>query len=193
MRILMACLATAALAATSLVAQGRMGPRDGSRTPNFDAVKAALNISDAQLAAIQQNNEASRDRVKAVFEETAAKREQMQAELESANPNPTTIGQLMLDARANHEKIAAIRAEVREQNLAGLDEQQKAALQALVDAEKRDPALREAAMLNLIEGKGGPGPGMGPGMGPGGPGGGPGMGGRPHGPRGGGFGGGPRS
>lgn len=179
MRILMACLATAALAATSLAAQGRMGPRDGFRTPSFDAVKAALSLSDSQVAAIQQNNEASREQVKTIFEESAAKREQMQAELESANPNPTTIGQLMLDARASHEKIEAIRAEVRERNLAGLDEQQKAALKALVDAEKRSAALHEAAMLNLVEGIGGPG-------------GGPGMERRPHGPRRGGFGGGPR-
>lgn len=165
MRILTACMATA-LAATTLAAQGRMGPRDGSWTPTFDEVKTALNLGDSQLAAIQQNNEASREQVKTILDEAKQTHEALQTEMQSANPNPTTVGQLMLDARAAREQVKAIRDETREKNLAVLDETQKAALAELQDGE-RSPALREAAFLNLIEGRGGPGPGMGgPRMGP---------------------------
>ena len=173
-RILMACMATA-LAATTLAAQGRMGPRDRSRTPTFDEVKAALNLNDSQLAAIQENNTATREQVRAIFTEVKEKREALDAELESANPNPATVGQLMIDSRAAQERVKELHESAREQNLTVLDETQKAALAELQD-EKRSAALREASMLNLVEGRGGPG-----------------MDGRHRGPRGGGpRGGGPR-
>ena len=189
MRILTACMVTA-LAATTLMAQGRMGPRDGSRTPSFDEVKAALNLNDSQLAAIQQNNQAAREQVRAIHDQSKEKHEALKAEMEAANPNPTTVGQLMLDARASRDQVKAIHDQTREQNLAVLDETQKTALAELEG--ERSPALRQAAMLNLIEGRGGPG--MGRGDGRRGPGmGGPGIDGPRQGPRGGGFRGGPRS
>ena len=179
MRILTVCLATA-MAATTLLAQGRPGRGDGSRTPNLDAVTEALNLNDSQLAAIQQNNRALREQVRAIMQEAHDKRQALDTELESENPNPTIIGQMMLDARASHEKAGELKSATREQNVGVLDAQQQAALTALQEAD-RSPALRQAGMLNLIEG----GPGRG---GPGGPG----MKGRGHGPRGGRDGGGPR-
>ena len=150
MRILTMCLATA-MAATALLAQGPRGPRDGSRAPSFDEVKEALSLTDTQLATIQQNNQASREQMRAVFEEAKEKREALKTEVENENPNPTIVGQLMLDAKASHEKAEAIREATREQNVATLDAQQQAALNALAEGD-RSPALRQAGMLNLLEG-----------------------------------------
>jgi Spy/CpxP family protein refolding chaperone len=162
MRILTVFLATA-LAATPLLAQGRRGPGGGDRTPTFDAVKEALSLTDAQLATIQENNAALREQMKAVFDEARQKREALEAELENANPNPTIVGQLVIDARASHAQAEELRTATVAQNAAVLDAQQQAALTALAEA-GRSAALREAAMLSLIEGAEGHGPRGGFGM-----------------------------
>ena len=163
MRILTLSLA-AALAATTLLAQGPRGRRGGG-PPSFDAVKEALTLNEAQVEAIQQNNQAAREQARTISQQAREKHQALKAELDSASPNPTTVGQLMIDARALQAQAKTANDEARELNLAILDETQKAALTALVEAEERTPALREAAMLNLIEGRGGRGPG-GPPMGP---------------------------
>ncbi len=182
MRILTLALTTA-LAGAMLMAQGPRGPRGGDRTPNFEALQQAISLSDAQLAAIQENNAAAREQARTLMGEARDKHEALQAELDSPNPNPTTVGQLVIDARAIREQIKTVHEDTRDQNLASLDEAQKAALAELREGEGRSAALRQAAMLNLIEGHGGR-RGM---RGRGGQGmGGPGMGGSRRGERGGG-------
>jgi Spy/CpxP family protein refolding chaperone len=163
------------MAATALIAHERGEAREGRHGPGTEAVKGALNLSDEQVAALKQNNQELREAMHAVFEQAAEKHKALRAELESENPNPTIIGQMALDAHEAREQASGIRAEFREKALNVLDAQQKSALSALAESEERSPALREAGMLNLIEGASG---GFGKGM--------------RHGPRGGGFPGGPR-
>ena len=148
MRILIACLSLA-LGASMLVAQE--GGRHFRGKPGTDAIKSALNLTDAQVTALQENNQALREAMKTVFEAASERHEAIQAELENANPNPTVVGQLMIDAHQARKQTDALRAEYREKAVAILDASQQSALAALKDSEERSPALREAAFLNLIE------------------------------------------
>ena len=160
LRILIPTL-TVAMAVTALVAAERGDARDGRRGPGTGAVKEALNLSDGQVEQLKQNNLELREAMRAVFEQAADKHKALRAELENENPNPTIIGQMTLDAHRAREQASDIRAEFREKALSVLDAQQKSSLAALAESEERSPALREAAMLNLIDGPhGGPGQGM---------------------------------
>jgi Spy/CpxP family protein refolding chaperone len=150
MRILIATLATT-LAATALIAHERGEAREGRRGPGTDAIQGALNLSDEQVTALKQNNQDLREAMKAVFQDGAEKHKALKAELQSANPNPTIIGQMVLDAHAAREKASAMRAEYRDKALAVLDAQQKTALTSLSDAKENRPALFQAGMLNLVD------------------------------------------
>lgn len=150
MRILIACLSLA-LGASTLAAQEGHGGFRGKRGGGTDAVKSALSLSDEQVTALQQNNQELREAMKAVFEQAGEKQEAIKAELENASPNPTVIGQLVIEAHAAREQTSELRAQYREKALAILNSSQQAALTALTEAEERSPALREAAFLNLVE------------------------------------------
>lgn len=150
MRILIACM-TAALGATMLVAQGPRGPFQGGRGFSTDEVQSALNLSDEQVTALKANNQALREALKAVMDQAHEKQQAMEAELENANPNPTVVGQLMIDAKNIRAQSNDIRAEYRTKALALLNAEQQSALTALEDSGERSPALREAGMLNLLE------------------------------------------
>ncbi|MEZ5364582.1 MAG: periplasmic heavy metal sensor [Bryobacterales bacterium] len=174
MRILIACM-TAALSVTMLAAQRHGGGFEG-RAFNADALKTAINLTDEQVTALKDNNKALREAMKAIMDQAHEKQQAVEAELENTNPNPTTVGQLVIDAKALRSQADDLRAEYRTKALAVLNADQQSALTALVDAGERSPALREAGMFNLLEMNRrdfGPGPGPGP-----------------HGPRRGGFGGG---
>ena len=162
MRILIACLSLA-LGASTLAAQEGHGTFRGKRGGGTDAVKSALNLSDEQVTALRQNNQELREAMKAVFEQAGEKHQAIKAELENASPNPTVIGQLVIEAHAAREQTSEIRTQYHQKALAILDSSQQTALTALKDSEERSPALREAVWLNLVEmdreafdGRGGP-------------------------------------
>ncbi|MCB9383085.1 MAG: Spy/CpxP family protein refolding chaperone [Bryobacterales bacterium] len=140
---------TAALGVTALAAQ-RHGGFEG-KAFNADALKTAINLTDDQVTALKANNQAMREAMKAIMEQAHEKQQAIEAELENTNPNPTTVGQLMIDAKALRTQSSDLRAEYRTKALAVLNADQQAALTALVDSGERSPALREAGMFNLLE------------------------------------------
>jgi hypothetical protein len=141
-----------ALAATTLLAQERGAAREGRRGPGTDAIKEALNLSDAQVAALEENNQALREAMHTVFEQSREKHKALETELEAANPNPTIVGQMVIDTHQARKQADDMRAEYREKALAMLDEQQKSALTALVEGKEKSPALFQAGALNLVDG-----------------------------------------
>jgi Spy/CpxP family protein refolding chaperone len=155
---LVAIIASAALAGV-LFAQGPEGRR--GRTP--DALVAYLNLSESQVAALEENNQAMRQAIRAVMESARGERNGVREELKQDNPNPTIVGQALVDAKENREAIRAKTAEFRASALAILTADQQASLAALQQALDLVPTARQAIGANLLESPEGQ-------MGPGGPG-----------------------
>ncbi|MDA0204263.1 MAG: periplasmic heavy metal sensor [Acidobacteria bacterium] len=172
---LVAIIASAALAGV-LFAQGPEGRR-GRQTP--DALIAYLNLSETQVAALQENSKAMREAMRAVMESARDGREDVREELQQDNPNPTIVGQALVDAQETRQAISAKKAEFRANALAILTADQQASLAALQQALELAPTARQAIGANLLEspegqmGPGGPGTHFGRRGGPGGPGRGP--------------------
>jgi hypothetical protein len=100
---LVAIVASATFAVV-LFAQGPEGRR-GRQTP--DALVAYLNLSDTQVAALQENSKAMREAIRAIMESARDGRGDVREELEQDNPNPTIVGQVLVDAKETREAIRA--------------------------------------------------------------------------------------
>jgi Spy/CpxP family protein refolding chaperone len=156
-RILVALLMIVGLT-TLMIAQNqpRFGPPqgnrgDGSNGQNRDplaGLKAALNLTDAQVSAIQTLLETRRTRAEALRSEIQQKREALGMLLDAATPNPTDVGNAAIALRASEKKLGAERdwfiTELKK--LLTGDQQQK--LDTLLAANSRLP---------FLSGPGGPG------------------------------------
>lgn len=144
---LAAIIASAALA-VALFAQGPE-ERRGRQMP--EALIAYLNLSETQVAALQENNQEMREEIRTIMQSARAKRDGVREELEQDNPNPTIVGQALVDAKETREAVKAKRAEFRAKALAILDADQQASLTALQEALDLAPTARQAVGANLLE------------------------------------------
>jgi Spy/CpxP family protein refolding chaperone len=167
-----------AMFAVTLFAQAPEGGREGRHGGrNLDALVEFLNLTEDQVAAIHENNKAMRQEARAIMQAARDGRSGVRDELNQENPNPTIVGQAMVDAKETREAIKAKREEYRASALEILDDDQRAKLAALQEAMALAPTARQAVGANLLEGPegafgpGGKGRRGGPGgrRGPGGP------------------------
>jgi|SRR5688572_27699387 len=129
------------------------GADAGQRGPQarLEGLKAALNLTDAQVEAIRALNQTRMTRAQAIMTEMQQKRQALGTLLDAATPNPTDVGNAAIALHASQKKLAAERdwfiAELKK--LLTGDQQQK--LDTLLAANPR-----------LLQGGGGPGRGRGP-------------------------------
>ncbi len=158
------------LFAVALFAQGPGERRGGHRTP--DALIEYLQLDEEQVAALQENNRALRQEIRTIMQNAREERGTVREELEQDNPNPTIIGQALVDAKEVREAIKAKREEYRANALAVLTGDQQNALAGLQQALDLAPTAKQGVMMNLLEGpegemqRGGFGPRRGGGRGP---------------------------
>ena len=104
----------------SVFAQGPRfgGPRAGAPTDGSNAqgtrdplagLKAALNLTDAQVSAIQALVQTRNTRAEALRTELQQKHAALEALLNAATPNPTDVGNAAISLRASEKKLAAER------------------------------------------------------------------------------------
>jgi Spy/CpxP family protein refolding chaperone len=170
---LVAIIASAVFAVT-LFAQGPEGGREGRRgARSLDALVEFLDLSEAQVTAVRDNNKAMREEVRAIMEAAQDDRSAARDELNQDNPNPTIVGQALVDGKETREAIKAKREEFRASALDILTGDQQAKLATLQQQIALAPAARQAVGANLLEGpegeRGPGGPHRGRGRGPGGP------------------------
>lgn len=133
-------------------------PGDGSTNQTGRVVdplaglKAALNLTDAQVSAIQALIQTRQTRAQALMREIQQKRQTLGTLLDAATPNPTDVGNAAIALHASEKKLPAERdwfiTELKK--LLTGDQQQK--LDTLLAANPRLPFL----------GGGGPGQARGP-------------------------------
>lgn len=162
-------------ATTALLAQTTPPQPPADR---FDAVQAAVGLTDAQVTQLLELRKQEREAVRTISQQMAEKRKALHDALQAGTSDAAALGKLLLDIEALGKKIRETHQSFQAQALALLDSQQKANLAKLEEAMKLRPAIGQATALNLLVGPGpGAGPGAGPAFGPGmGAGMGPGMG-----------------
>jgi Spy/CpxP family protein refolding chaperone len=135
----------------------------GQRGDGFAALKNSLNLTDAQVSAIQALNKTRQERGQVIFDELRTKQQTVDSLLNATSPDPTAIGNAMLAVRASQRKLDGEREWFLTELKKQLTADQQATLDSLIAAGKRIPGLGGGP-----GGRGGPGPRGGRGPRPGG-------------------------
>ncbi|HUE24441.1 MAG TPA: Spy/CpxP family protein refolding chaperone [Bryobacteraceae bacterium] len=158
-------LVSISLAAAALFAQGPGGFREhGMSGPaKTTAVQSYLNLTDAQVSALQQLRQAEAAALKPIYQQSGPLRQSLRTQEQSSSADAAEVGKLVLSIRSLEQQAAPIRTSYQQQALAVLTAAQKTQLAALQSAAALMPAIHEASALNLLappagpEGSGGPG------------------------------------
>lgn len=153
-----------ALVASTAMAQGPrrggMGPGFGAAvtdsagatldTATFDALKAYLGLSDTQVASLKAALKARADANQPIREQIQAKQKLLDEEMAKDNPNPTTVGNLMVEIKKLRDSIRDKATGPFTDALAVLTPAQQTKLKELEAAQKLVPSIRQAEVLGLL-------------------------------------------
>lgn len=144
-------LVSIALAASIAFAQPPGGPhRRAMGASKTTAVQSYLNLTDAQIASLQQLRQSEHAALKPIFEQAGPLRDSIRAQEQSGSADPTAVGKAVLGMRSLQQQAAPIHASFQQQALAVLTPAQKTQLAALQSAAALMPAIHEATDLNLL-------------------------------------------
>ncbi len=140
-------------AAGVLLAQ--TAPRPGAAPPpGVAAVKEFLGLSDQQMQQLTQLRSEEQQLLQPLREQIRVKAQALQEAQKAASPNPTVVGQLVLDLQNLRKQIAAINGAYHAKAMALLDSAQKEKLETLAQAAQRANrarlAINGATALNLL-------------------------------------------
>jgi len=116
---------------------------------NYQALKQALALTDAQTQQLQDLQKNRQEASQAIYRKISEIERQINEALASATPSPATIGQLEIDM-ANLRKQIGTGPSIRDEALAILTDAQKEKLKDLQNALQLQRAANEAAGLGLI-------------------------------------------
>jgi len=115
---------------------------NGGQPPDPTAtLKAALNMTDAQVTAFQALIATERTRVQAIQTEIGTKRQALDALLNATSPNPTDVGNAAIAAHTSELKLAAEHAWFLGQFKSLLTGAQQTTLDGLIAAGTPIPGL----------------------------------------------------
>src|SRR5215469_13853614 len=109
-RFFFAVLLTATLTVTLLPqSPGGVRPFGGGRPDPATALKNALGLTDAQVAAIKGLVQAEQPRIQTIFTEIEQKRQALNTLLSAASPVAVDVGNAAIALRASENKLEAER------------------------------------------------------------------------------------
>jgi len=186
MRLKLAAMVAALLfsGAAPLLAQESTAPQP--RRP-VEALKTILDLTDQQVLQLTDLRQAQGLKIREINTKIRTLAQQQKTLVESANPDATQLGTLLLEQRGLRQRIQAAAKTYRESALGVLTQTQRDKITQIQEALKLVPQAGPLAAFGLIEGPGhrhrfnrrihGPGPGPMGGEAPAQPMGGPGFGG----------------
>ena len=124
--------------------------------PNYQDLKAYLNLSDTQVQALIAVQKTQQDASMAIYKEISDKQMQLNNLLKADAPDPFQVGQLTVDINNLRKKLPLSGDPYHTNALNVLTADQKTKLAGLVSALQLQPAANEAANLNLINRPKGP-------------------------------------
>ena len=105
-RLFLAGLMTVTM--TMMLSAQRGGPpngaRGGGRPDPAAALKAALDLTDAQVTAVTALQQARQDRAQAIMTEVDARRQALDTLLNATSPDPTAVGNAAIALRASERR-----------------------------------------------------------------------------------------
>lgn len=116
---------------------------------NYQALKQALGLTDAQTQQLQEIQKKRQETTQAVYRQISDKQKQLNDALASPNPSPASLGQLEIDM-ANLRKQIGAGPSIRDEAMAILNDAQKAKLVELQNALQLQRAVNEAVGLGLV-------------------------------------------
>lgn len=139
-------------AAAVLLAQPT--PRPGAAAPGISAVKDFLGLSDQQVQQLVEMRREEQQVLQPLRQQVREKAQALREAQQAATPNPTTVGQLILDLQSLRKQVAAVNESYHTKALSLLDATQKEKLanleQAIQRANRARPAINGATALNLL-------------------------------------------
>ena len=140
--------------------------------PDFSALKAYLNLSEAQIRQMQAAHEKAakdaEDKTRTLVPQIEEKRRALADLLDKDNPDATAVGKGMLEVRGLERQLRSAHEAVRDAGINLMTPEQKAKFKAIQDAAMLPQATRDAQRLGLVPGPP-PAQGPNPGTGPNGP------------------------
>jgi len=141
------------------------GPGRPMLVPDIGALKAYLNLTDAQVQQMRQAGEQARkqaaEKVRTIHPQIRDKRLALRDLLAKGSNDPAAVGKLVLEIQALHKQVREGREGVRNSQLNVLTAEQKAKFKAIEDAAALPAATRAAIRLGLVpRPQGEPGLGM---------------------------------
>jgi len=137
------------------MAQGRpWAGQNAPGAPALAAVKEYLGLSDSQIQQLQDLRKQQIEETQSIREQIREKNQELVTLRQQANPDPTRVGQLVLELQRLREQLQNINRNYHERAVALLDSSQKAKLDELIKQTarmNRAIAVRNgAAALNLL-------------------------------------------
>ncbi|MBI4464004.1 MAG: periplasmic heavy metal sensor [Acidobacteria bacterium] len=127
-----------------------------------EAVKKILDLTDQQVQQLIDLRQSNGEKVRGLMTQMRDLEKQRHDLLQSSNPDPAKVGELVLQLRSLQEQVQAAGKSHHEAALAILTETQKQKVAQIQEALKLAPQAGPLGAFGLIEGPG-PGPGR-PGM-----------------------------
>ncbi len=153
MRIRTLIVGLAAVAAVTHAAAQPLARRAG-QGGGIPAVKQFLNLSDQQIQELTALRKEQQNTLAPLHKQIQEKAAALAEARKATNPDPTAIGQLVLDVQRLRERVQSVNREYHEKALALLDATQKEKLTALENVTRRAAGARGAAAgagaLNLL-------------------------------------------
>lgn len=154
MRIQPFIVALAAAAAITQAVVAQPLARRAGQGSGIPALKDFLSLSDEQIQQLTAMGQEKQKTLAPLREQMREKAAALAEARRAANPNPTAIGQLVLETQRLREQVQSVNKEYHEKALALLDATQREKLAALEQVTRRAAAGRGAAAgaaaLNLL-------------------------------------------
>jgi len=117
---------------------------------NFDDLKNALGLTDQQVAELQKIQQEKTAATSAYFVKLQEKRKELSQTLESGSPDPTKVGQSLIEIQQMQKQGQPQALDVHDKAVAVLNADQKLKLAKLEEALKARPAVDEAIQVFLL-------------------------------------------
>ena len=124
--------------------------QDPSANPQPPDLKAFLNLSDAQIQGLVQLQQQKGQALQPVMQQAAQAQQKLQQMLAAPNPDPTAVGQLVMDIATLAQQVQQIAGSFQQQASSLLQSDQKTKLPPLQLALELHPAALQAVSLGLL-------------------------------------------
>lgn len=134
----------------SLLAGAVLFAQDPSANPQPPDLKVFLNLSDSQIQGLVQLQQQKGQALQPVVQQAALTRQKLQQILAAPNPDPATVGQLVIAIATLGQQVQQIASSFQQQASNLLQFDQKTKLPPLQMALELHPAALQAVSLGLL-------------------------------------------